>query len=216
MEKLKRVVNEIAYTRSPSKLSPLHRSLIPFLSFASSLYKFALSLRRSLYHLGFFATHRLSVPVISVGNLTWGGNGKTPMVEFIALRLADSGVSPLIISRGYQGGDEAILSKDMAMLIAEKNSWIEKPFLDGKVQSHFDSEKIGVVVLDDAMQYQWRIWRDLEIVMVNGLTLWGNRQLMPLGPLREPLVALRRADIVVVHQADLVWFQNIFSMISSQ
>ncbi|KAI4354512.1 hypothetical protein L6164_003365 [Bauhinia variegata] len=228
MEKLRRVVNEIAYTHNPSKLSPLHRSLIPFLSFASSLYKFALSLRGSLYHLGFFATHRLRVPVISVGNLTWGGNGKTPMVEFIALWLADSGISPLILSRGYQGGDEVnMLERHLSGTSAKfgvganrvavsgdfiqrygyvdsrKNSWIEKPFLDGKVQSHFDSEKIGAVVLDDAMQH-WRIWRDLEIVMVNGLTLWGNRQLMPLGPLREPLVALRRADIIVVHHADLV------------
>ncbi|KRG98742.1 hypothetical protein GLYMA_18G095300v4 [Glycine max] len=72
----------------------------------------------------------------------------------------------------------------------DKSSWHEKQYLDQKVQDSLDSEKVGVVVLDDAM--------------VNGLTLWGNLQLLPCGPLREPLTALRRADAVVIHHADLV------------
>ena len=130
MEKLRRLVSEIAYAHNPAKLSPVHRFLIPFLYFSSSLYKFALSLRHCLYHVGFFAKHRwviplvvllclvagkrekgkliycflfarLPVPVVSVGNLTWGGNGKTPMVEFIAMWLADCGLSPLILSRVF-------------------------------------------------------------------------------------------------------------------
>ncbi|KAF7815838.1 pentatricopeptide repeat-containing protein [Senna tora] len=99
MEGVRRIVNEIAYTQSIAKLPPLRRSLVPLLFAASSIYKLLLSLRHHLYQLGFFQKHRLPVPVISVGNLTWGGNGKTPMVEFIALWLADSGISPLILSR---------------------------------------------------------------------------------------------------------------------
>ncbi|GMP65330.1 hypothetical protein CsSME_00026168 [Camellia sinensis var. sinensis] len=102
MEKLRRLVNQIAYTpisERHSNLSHLQLSLIPLLSFSSFLYKLALFLRYRLYHLGLLRQHRLQVPVISVGNLTWGGNGKTPMVEFIARWLADSRISPLILTR---------------------------------------------------------------------------------------------------------------------
>ncbi|XP_054790531.1 probable tetraacyldisaccharide 4'-kinase, mitochondrial isoform X1 [Prosopis cineraria] len=224
MEKLRRLATEIAYAQSLAKLPPLQRSLVPFLYAASSLYKLVLSLRYFLYEVGFFQRHRLPVPVISVGNLTWGGNGKTPMVEFIALWLADCGISPLILSRGYGGGDEVNMLRRrlfgtaiqfgvganrvaVASQFIQKygyiSSWHEELCLDRKKESYPDSKKVGVVVLDDAMQH-WSLQRDLEIVMVNGLTLWGNLQLMPLGPLREPLTALRRADVVVVHHADLV------------
>ncbi|XP_057963306.1 probable tetraacyldisaccharide 4'-kinase, mitochondrial isoform X5 [Malania oleifera] len=178
MEKLRKLVNEIAYTSlsSSHKLSPLQRSVIPFLSIASSLYRLALSLRRQLYYSGIFRRRRLPVPVISVGNLTWGGNGKTPMVESIALFLADSGISPLILTR--------------------------------EVELHLNSEKVGAVILDDGMQHL-SLWRDLEIAMINGLMPWGNCQLVPLGPLREPLTALERADVAVVHHADLAVEQNL-------
>ncbi|KAK4275447.1 hypothetical protein QN277_018529 [Acacia crassicarpa] len=228
MEKLRSLVNEIAYSHSLTKLPPLQRSIVPFLSAASSLYKLVLSLRYYLYEVGFFQRHRLPIPVISVGNLTWGGNGKTPMVEFIALWFADCGISPLILSRGYGGGDEvnmlqrhllgtavqfgiganraAVAShfiKKYGYIKSHQNSWCEELCLHRKKESYPDSKKVGVAVLDDAMQH-WSLWRDLEIVMVNGLTLWGNLQLMPLGPLREPLTALQRADVVVVHHADLV------------
>ncbi|OIW21743.1 hypothetical protein TanjilG_09085 [Lupinus angustifolius] len=221
MEKMRRMVNEIAYTHNKAHLSPLHRSLVPLLFVSSSLYRLALSLRHFLYQNGFFPIHRLEVPVISVGNLSWGGNGKTPMVEFISLWLAHSGISPLILSRGYGGGDEIkmlqrhLLETPIKLGIganraavaghfiqkygytdSRKSSWYEK-------QDSLDSGKIGVVVLDDAMQH-WSLWRDLNIVMVNGLTFRGNLQLLPLGPLREPWTALRRADVVVIHHADLV------------
>ncbi|EOY12309.1 Tetraacyldisaccharide 4'-kinase family protein, putative isoform 2 [Theobroma cacao] len=233
MEKLKRAVKEIAYARDQAKLSGFHRSLVPFLSFASSLYGVVLSLRRSLYCSGFFSRHRLPVPVISVGNLTWGGNGKTPMVEFIAKCLADYGISPLILTRGYAGGDEAkMLQRHLlggpvkvgiganrmatANLFFEKYGYVdcrgsklfERTYLDQKVGSHISLEKIGAAILDDGMQH-WSLCRDLEIVMINGLMLWGNCKLFPLGPLREPLMALKRADVAVVHHADLVLEQKL-------
>ncbi|KAK4849809.1 hypothetical protein QYF36_000992 [Acer negundo] len=71
-----------------------------------------------------------------------------------------------------------------------------------------NSDEICVIILDDGMQH-WSLWRDLEIVMVNGLMPWGNRQLLPLGPLREPLTALKKADASVIHNADLESDQNI-------
>ncbi|XP_050109245.1 probable tetraacyldisaccharide 4'-kinase, mitochondrial isoform X2 [Malus sylvestris] len=234
MEKLRKAVSEIAYTQDPTKLTHLHRSLIPVLSFASSLYRLALSLRRSFYHYALFTKHRLPVPVISVGNLTWGGNGKTPMVEFIARFLADSGISPLILTRGYAGGDETKMLRRhllgrpvkigvganraaIAALFFEKYGYVDpystSNYADGlnlgqKVGNHPSSETIGAVVLDDGMQH-WSLQRNLEILMINGLTLWGNCHLIPRGPLREPLNALRRADAVVLHHADLVSEQRL-------
>ncbi|KAM7498896.1 hypothetical protein LguiA_023310 [Lonicera macranthoides] len=232
-EKLRRVVNQIAYTQRSSPLSPLQLSLIPLLSFASSLYNLSLSFRRCLYRFGLLPKHRLGVPVISIGNLTWGGNGKTPMVEFIAHWFAFSGISPLILTRGYGGADEAkMLQRHLegtsakigvgANRAATATCFIGKygcvnphsiKFFDRlcshqDAESHLDSEKIGVAILDDGMQHL-SLWRDLEILMVNGMMPWGNHQLLPLGPLREPLTALSRADIVVVHHADLVSEQNI-------
>ncbi|KAE8654227.1 putative tetraacyldisaccharide 4'-kinase [Hibiscus syriacus] len=233
MEKLKQAVKEIAYGQNQAKFSNLHRSLIPFLSYASSLYGAVLYIRHSLYRSGFFSKNSLPVPVISVGNLTWGGNGKTPMVEFIAKRLTDYGISSLILTRGYAGGDEAKMLKRhligravkvgvganrvaTANLAFEKygyvdyrgGKFVERTYLDPKMGSHIDSQKIGAAILDDGMQY-WSLSRDLEIVMINGLMPWGNGKLLPLGPLREALTAIRRADIAVIHHADLVPEQKV-------
>ncbi|XP_034678023.1 probable tetraacyldisaccharide 4'-kinase, mitochondrial isoform X2 [Vitis riparia] len=237
MEKLRKVVNEIAYTtplsQNLSKLSPLQCSLIPLLFLSSSFYTLALSLRHFLYRHRLFRQHRLPVPVISVGNMTWGGNGKTPMVEFMALWLANSGISPLILSRGYAGGDEAkmlqrrLLGRSAKIGVGANRAataahfferygyvdtgpatCLERLCFDQTRGSHLDVDEIGAVILDDGMQHR-RLWRDLEIVMVNGLMPWGNCHLLPLGPLREPLTALRRADVAIVHHADLVLEQSL-------
>ncbi|KAG0483951.1 hypothetical protein HPP92_012035 [Vanilla planifolia] len=109
MEKLRTAVSQIAATpdeRLP-ELPIFYRFFVPILSFSSYLYRISLNLHQFLYKSTLFRRHRLPVPVISVGNLTWGGNGKTPMVEFIARFLDDLGIPPLILSRGYAGGDEA-------------------------------------------------------------------------------------------------------------
>ncbi|KAG8365092.1 hypothetical protein BUALT_Bualt18G0068200 [Buddleja alternifolia] len=229
MEKLRRAVKQIAYTKPHSEsLSAVQLSLIPLLSFASSLYSVALRLRRQLYRFNILTKHRLPVPVISVGNLTWGGNGKTPMVEFLARSLADDGISPLILTRGYGGADEAkMLERQLqgtsarigvganraaiAASFLERYGYItfhgssEKLSSDEKAQNASISDRIGAAILDDGMQHL-SVWRDLEIVMVNALMPWGNHQLLPLGPLREPLSELGRADIIIIHHADLVLF----------
>ncbi|VVA98996.1 unnamed protein product [Arabis nemorensis] len=234
MEKLRKVVNEIAYTRDHTNSPALHRSLVPFLKVASSLYGVALQIRRSLYRSSFFQQHRLPVPVISVGNLSWGGNGKTPMVEYVSQFLVDSGISPLILTRGYAGGDEAKMLEThlqggltkigvganraaTAASFFEKygsanpsciRKFLDQSFLHEREEAKTNSQKLGSVILDDGMQH-WSLYRDLEIVMLNGLDPWGNGNLVPLGPLREPLAALERADIAVVHHVDLISEQSL-------
>ncbi|AEE76385.1 putative tetraacyldisaccharide 4'-kinase [Arabidopsis thaliana] len=231
MEKLRKVVNEIAYTRVHTNSPALHRSLVPFLTIASSLYGVALQIRRSLYRYSLLQKHRLPVPVISVGNLSWGGNGKTPMVEYISQFLVDSGLTPLILTRGYAGGDEVKMLErhlrggPVKIGVGANRAATAALFLDkygcvdsSSLRSFFDlheraqvwtiSEKIGCIILDDGMQH-WSLSRDLEIVMLNGLNPWGNGHLMPHGPLREPLLALERADVAVVHHVDLITKQSL-------
>ncbi|KAI4378247.1 hypothetical protein MLD38_015751 [Melastoma candidum] len=227
MESLRRAAKEIAYAGDLPALPPLLRALVHPLSLASSLYGVAVSLRLNLYRLGLLPMSRLPVPVISVGNLTWGGNGKTPMVEFIAELLVESGIPPLILTRGYAGGDEARMlqrhfsSRSVQIGIGANRAAIAMNFL--RKQGYRDPRndlypeefilemgnrdrtppKLGAAVLDDGMQHL-KLVRDVNIVMVNGLHPWGNGRLIPLGPLREPLTALERAEIAVIHNADMV------------
>ncbi|TMX04459.1 hypothetical protein EJD97_008874 [Solanum chilense] len=243
MEKLRKMVNQIAYTPPEDRLrtlSTLQFSLIPLLSLASTLYGFVLPLRHRLNCLGLLHKDRLPVPVISVGNLTWGGNGKTPMVEFLAVWLAAAGSSPLILTRGYGGADEAkMLQRHLSRTPVkigiganrantaasflkrfghispckhgDKN--LEKRISDNKHGNCSYSDQIGIAILDDGMQHI-SLWRDIEIVMVNAMNPWGNHQLIPLGPLREPLTALTRADIVVIHHADMVSVKDVEAIAS--
>ncbi|XP_020093192.1 probable tetraacyldisaccharide 4'-kinase, mitochondrial isoform X2 [Ananas comosus] len=229
MEFLKRAILRIASTPDArlSELPRLHRRLLlPILSSASALYRLSLLLRRCRRLL--LSPHRLPVPVISVGNVTWGGNGKTPMVELIARFFDECGVAPLVLTRGYAGGDEAKMLKrhlqDTSAIIGiganraataasllNKHGYtdacrvlcMEDHTLPHKFGPHSDNGKVGVVILDDGMQH-WSLLRNVEIVMVNSMMPWGNSHLIPRGPLREPLSALGRADILVIHHADLV------------
>lgn len=155
------------------------------------------------------------------------------MVEFIARWMADSGISPLILTRGYGGADEAkMLQRHLfgtsvkigvganraatASVFLEKYGYIDfcsskasgNPYSNNKAVSDTLHDEIGAVILDDGMQHL-PLHRDLEIVMVNGMMPWGNCHLVPVGPLREPLIALSRADIVVIHHANLVAKQSI-------
>ncbi|KAL8046362.1 hypothetical protein ABFX02_08G172800 [Erythranthe guttata] len=240
MERVRSAVKQIAYTQRSqwlSTLSPLHLSLIPVLSLSSSLYAFSLLCRHLLYRFNILHKHRLPVPVISVGNLTWGGNGKTPMVEFLARSFADDGISPIILTRGYGGADEAkMLQRQLqctsakigvgANRVATAAKFLkqygyvnfdpisEKPISEENPKIRHNSDQIGAAILDDGMQHL-RILRDLEIVMVNALMPWGNRHLLPLGPLREPFTALNRADIMVIHHADLVQEKDIEALEST-
>lgn len=100
-ERLRRAVLRISATQEKDLgfLPGLERSLVPVLSVASSFYGFGILVRRLLYQLGILRRTRLPIPVISVGNLTWGGTGKTPMVEYLARHYLAECVSPLILSR---------------------------------------------------------------------------------------------------------------------
>ena len=156
-----------------------------------------------------FEEHRADVyhipaKVLSVGNLTVGGTGKSPCVEWLARWLRDEARTPLLISRGY--GSRANSANDEALELAAKLPGIlhwQNANRVAAAKEAFASFPQGVIVLDDAFQHR-RLHRDLDIVLLDALAPFGYEHLLPRGLLREPLENLQRAQIVILSRADLV------------
>ena len=143
---------------------------------------------------------KLPERTISVGNWTWGGTGKTPLCEWLAHRLGVE--SSVILTRGYRGGDEASMLAEFGCQVGVGKS----RYTTGLEMWNQDKAKrIRYWILDDGLQH-WALVRDVEIITVDCLLPFGiNGRLIPCGSLRErPELALRRAHIVVLHNADLV------------
>lgn len=177
------------------KLSSL---LQPLLSFSALLYQTAVTFLRSLYERRILKSQKLPFPVISVGNLTWGGTGKTPLVEYLARRVSEIRKTPLILTRGYNP-DEV---KQMHQHLPRTLIGVGKD--RAKVAIKLAAEHpIDIAILDDGLQH-WPVARDLEIVMINALNPFGNGRLVPEGILREPLCVLRGCSFVVLSHSNLV------------
>ena len=180
--------------RSPQKgLSPL---VVGLLSFGAILYRLGLNGIHLLYRTKVRRVHRLSVPVVSVGNLTWGGTGKTPLVLQLARRLKERGRLPAVLTRGY--------GQDEARLLTERLHPI--PVLVGPDRVATGKRAIrdfgaDLLLLDDGYQ-QWRLKKDLEILAIDATAPFGNGHLIPRGSLREPVHAASKADLIVVTKAD--------------
>ncbi len=174
-----------------------------FLLLVSFIYGFLIRLILSCYQTGLFKSSKPDCRVISVGNITWGGTGKTPLIEVITRFLKQKGKSPAILIRGY-GKDEVYMLKDK--------------FRDTPVLASRDRIKIAqdarkrysanTIILDDGFQH-WRMARDLDIVLIDATCPFGNRRMIPRGMLREPLSSLSRADVFVLTKTDLVGTNNI-------
>ncbi|TWT42462.1 tetraacyldisaccharide 4'-kinase [Botrimarina hoheduenensis] len=150
------------------------------------------------------AVRRVGVPVISVGNLTLGGTGKTPMVRWVARRLRANGVRVAIVSRGY--GASAQGPNDEALELEQ--SLPDVPHLQNvdrvtAAEAAINELATQAVVLDDGFQHR-RLARDLDIVLIDATAPYGFGHLFPRGTLREPLGSLKRADVVCLTRANLV------------
>jgi tetraacyldisaccharide 4'-kinase len=172
-------------------------------------------LRATAYRRGWLPGVRLPVPVVSVGNLTMGGTGKTPMVIQVVRLLEAMGRRPAVVSRGYGGrarkpvnlvsdGErillEAAAAGDEPRLLAESLPGV--PVLTGVrrvLAGQFAVQQLGaeVIVLDDGFQHQ-ALHRDLDLVLFKGPDYLGNGRVFPGGDLREPLAALARASAFVL------------------
>jgi tetraacyldisaccharide 4'-kinase len=174
------------------------------LSLAEPAYYLGIQWRNRRFDSGRRVPTRVDVPVVSVGNITTGGTGKTPVVEWVARRLRDWQRRVVIISRGY--GAEAGAQNDEAIELEQ--SLPDVPHLQNP--KRVEAATVAVeelacecIVLDDGFQHR-QLGRDLDIVLLDALEPFGFQHLLPRGVLREPLHNLARADWVGLSRADLV------------
>jgi tetraacyldisaccharide 4'-kinase len=166
-------------------------------------YEIAVRLRNLAYHAGWFRTDRVEAPVVSVGNLTTGGTGKTPMVEYVAGFYRQQDRQVAILSRGY--GSTSGLN-DEALVLYENLP--DVPHLQGPdrvalARTAIEELESELLILDDGFQHR-RLGRDLDLVLIDATVPWGYGHLLPRGLLREPAGGLRRAHLVILTRCDQV------------
>jgi tetraacyldisaccharide 4'-kinase len=192
-----------------------------FLLFLSVLYGLGIRARCAFYRHAFFKQKKLPQRVISVGNITLGGTGKTPTVMQIAGVLRRNRKRPVVISRGYGRSDESalVVVSDGKQVLVDAESGGDEPVLIGSRLADvpvvadsnrsraalFAFQKFGsdTLILDDGFQHL-QVRRDLDIVLLDAGDPFGSGKLFPAGILREPLSALKRAQVVVITNADRV------------
>ncbi len=200
-------------------LSRQHRSvtektvallLVPF----AIIYRIGILIRRSLYRIGIFKSYELPESVISIGGITVGGAGKTPVLMHIAGLLESSGKNALILSRGY-GGDSSTavitpgedtansrFSDEVRLMASNLRSTIAVGA--NRIEAYTrakKSESFEFCLLDDGFQH-WKIERDIDIVVMDASAPFGNGMLLPRGSLREPRSSLGRASAIILTRAD--------------
>jgi tetraacyldisaccharide 4'-kinase len=159
-------------------------------------------LRNACFDVGVKKVRRVGVPVIAIGNLTTGGTGKTPIVATVVQLLQELGYQPGIVSRGYradasgENDEKRVLKKLCPGVPHEQN-----PNRVVAAKTLIDSEKVDVIVLDDALQHR-RIHRDLNVVLIDATNPFGFGYQLPRGLLRESLSGLNRADLVLITRAN--------------
>ncbi len=187
------------------------------LSPAALLYAGGILVRNRLFDLGILHRYKAAVPVVSIGNLSMGGTGKTPLVDFVVTHYSRQGLKPAILSRGYkrttkgvrlvsdgsrihlgsrEAGDECAMlahkNPETIVVVAEKREEGA-----GFIAEHFAGRLPDVLVLDDGFQHR-QLHRDLDIVVINSSAPFFDDRLIPAGRLREPLTNLERADLLVL------------------
>lgn len=205
---------QLPYSRADEE-SLLKKLLLIPLTLLSLLYHFLVQSRQTLYKGGILKMHSLPCRVLSIGNITLGGTGKTPTVIYLAALFRDKGIQPVVLSRGYKAKSTAASAvvSDGATTFMDPQEAGDEPFLlsqalpgvpviigpnralSGRFAcEHFSPE---VLILDDGFQHQ-RLKRNVDIVLIDRHHGFGNGYLLPRGILREPLSALSRAHIVLL------------------
>ena len=173
------------------------------LGLAAIAFGTAVRLRNRAYDCGLVRLRRAEVPVISVGNITAGGTGKTPFAAWLAGLLVERGRRPAILSRGYGADPRTGLDDENRMLaaLAPGIPVVADPDRARGASCAIAEHGADVLVLDDGFQHR-RLARDLDIVLVDSLRPFGGGHLLPRGLLREPLNGLTRAGAVVLTRSD--------------
>lgn len=178
------------------------------LKILSKAYEAAIRLWSWAYDSGLLPTHRVGVPVISIGNITTGGTGKTPVTQSLAIYLESLGLTVGVLSRGFgaqkssgapawvtsaEKGDEAFLIQQTLT-----RGWVMVGRDRVKAAQQMIAERQpDVILLDDGFQHR-RLGRDIDIVLLDAHKPFGNGYLLPAGPLREPVLSLKRATQILI------------------
>lgn len=187
---------------------------------AEPIYAMTVGLRNRLYDSGKLAAVSLGRPTISVGNITVGGTGKTPMVQWLAGRFAAAGEKPAILLRGYKSNSTGLSDERSILEDALKDSTggavtviAGANRIRGAARALRSNPQTSLFILDDGMQHR-RAHRDFELVLVNAVEPLGFGRVFPRGTLREPLIGLRRADAFVLthsNEIDAVKREGVIS-----
>jgi tetraacyldisaccharide 4'-kinase len=214
MELLKKKVESIMNDNGMRKGIPLER----FLTGLSRCYGGILKIRNRFYQNNPARSKQLPCMVISVGNITVGGTGKTPMAVYLATMLKNEGYRVAVVSRGYGGkssgtggivsdGEKILLGADMAgdepFMMAKQLRDIPIVVFSNRYQAGLLAiEKFSpdIILLDDGFQHR-KLKRDLNILLLDANHPFGNGHLLPRGTLREPIAMIRRADIMILTRA---------------
>ncbi len=187
-----------------------HWVSIPLLPL-SWLFRLLVLIRRCLYQWGWLKTNQWSVPLIVVGNISVGGTGKTPFVIWLVDYLRTAGYQPGVVLRGYGGNatvwpqqvtidSDPVEVGDEAVLLARRCHCpvVAAPDRGAAVAALLKNSDCNIILSDDGLQH-YAMGRDIEIVIVDGERRFGNGQMLPAGPLREPISRLLDVDLVIVN-----------------
>ncbi len=166
-------------------------------SFLASIYKKGLDISQAKYKKGSPSVRKSKARVISVGNLTWGGTGKTPLVAKLASELSQMGKKVAVLTRGYGQDEVRELKKKLPQV----------PIVVGRdrirtAQEAVEKHQAEILILDDGFQHL-RLHRDLDILTINATEPFGPGGLIPAGTLREPIEHLKRADLFILTKSDI-------------
>lgn len=177
--------------------NPLRQALWPL----GLLYGSVAALRNTLFSMGWKQVHKLSVPVISIGNLTVGGTGKTPTVAWLCELAKQAGKTPGVLARGYGRAEGAELN-DEGTLLQRRLPWLLQEQDPDRVAAgkRLVDKGADFIVLDDGFQHR-RLHRDLDVVCLDARLPFANNQCLPAGDLREFRGGLRRADMLLLTRA---------------
>jgi tetraacyldisaccharide 4'-kinase len=188
------------------------RSLLAWILAPLSLITFVLyRLRRLAFQYGIARSTKLTVPVVVIGNITVGGTGKTPLVQWLAMHFSQAGIRPGVLCASYRASSkqasrvhasaDPLVHGDEAVMLARSLScpvWSGPNRLRTALAMSAAEPTVQVILCDDGLQH-YALARDCEIAVIDAQRKLGNGLLLPAGPLREPRERLRQVDAVVIH-----------------
>jgi tetraacyldisaccharide 4'-kinase len=198
-----RLIEKVWFNNHPAKWL-----LVPILLPLTAVFWLLSSLRRISFKFGVSKSYQLSKPVIVVGNIGVGGNGKTPIVIYLVELTRSLGLTPGVISRGYGGqaphypylvnNDSTTLAAGDEPVLIQQRCQVAVAVGSDRIASAelLIAQGCNIIISDDGLQH-YRLQRDLELIIVDGKRLFGNGLLLPAGPLREGQWRLPKSDLVI-------------------